>query len=232
MVFGKLKFYFKSFVYGSLICGCGLYGVLLSIVLRLIGKKELCQWTVARAFYHSCNLLLGLKVTIKNEERLNSLPAIIISNHQSAVDVFMLGKLFQPGYTVTAKKVLKYFPFLGWFMALSGTFFIDRAKGSAARKVLEKALQQVKTEKKGVFMFPEGTRSGSDKLELLPFKKGAFFLAKDAGVPIIPVVVGNYSTVFHSNSNTFNRGEILLEVLEPISTADVETAEDVAALCE
>lgn len=230
--FSTLKFYAKSVVFGSLLIICALYGVVASVFLRIIGKEQYAQYTVARCFNFLCQKLLGIKVTIKNEERLLTMPAVVVSNHQSALDVLILGRIFQPGFTVTAKKALKYFPFLGWFMLASGTFFLDRAKGEKARKVLERALLGLKEKKRSIFMFPEGTRSATKKLELLPFKKGAFHLAKQAKIPVVPVAVSNYSTIFHSGDKVFNRGEIILEVLEPMSTAELETNEDVTEFAQ
>ncbi|KAI5953488.1 SLC1 [Candida jiufengensis] len=228
----QVKFYLKSIIFGSLIAGCALYGVIASLILRLIGKVEYAQYTVARAFYYTFKFFLGVDIKIKNEHYLKDLPAIVISNHQSALDIHILGRIFQPGYTVTSKKSLKYVPFLGWFMALSGTFFLDRAKSTKAKKVLDGALASLRKEKRALFMFPEGTRSAYESLQLLPFKKGAFHLAKQAKIPIIPVVVSNTSTIFNSKNKIFNRGEINIEVLPPVSTAELETNEDVSKCCE
>lgn len=226
--FKLLKFYAKSVLFGSLIVVCALYGVVAGLVLKLIGKEEYAQYTVARAFYYSFSRLLGVKVTIKNSHYLQTKPSVVVSNHQSALDILILGKLFQPGYTVTAKKALKYIPFLGWFMLALGTFFLDRAKGEKARKVLETALVGLKTKNRSIFMFPEGTRSATKKLELLPFKKGAFHLAQQASIPVVPVAVSNYSNIFHSQSRTFNQGEIIIEVLPPMATDELKTHEDVS----
>lgn len=228
----SVKFVVKSVVYGSLISVIGCYGVGSSIVLRLVGKKDYAQTHIGRIFYFFVSKFLGLKITIRNGERLKGLPAVIVSNHQSALDVYMLGLVFQTGYTVTAKKVLKYFPFLGWFMTALGTFFLDRSKGEKARKVLELALLDLKKDKRGLFIFPEGTRSGLEELELLPFKKGAFHLAKQAGIPVIPVVVSNTSTIFNSKNKYFNTGEIFIDVLEPMPTIGLETNEDVTKFTE
>ncbi|ODV78439.1 1-acylglycerol-3-phosphate O [Suhomyces tanzawaensis NRRL Y-17324] len=226
-VLRSIKFFVKSVVFGSLLAGCALYGVIASIVLRIVRKGEYAQYTVARAFYHSFSTLLGITVKIKNEERLLDTPAIFVSNHQSALDILILGKVFQPGYTVTGKKSLKYVPFLGWFMYLSGTFFLDRSKGEKARKVLESALASLKRDNRALFIFPEGTRSGLEKLDFLPFKKGAFHLAKQAGIPVIPLVFSNYSNLFNAKNKTFNRGEIQVDVLPPMSTEHLKTNEDV-----
>lgn len=225
----KVKFYVKSTVFGTLIIFCALYGVVASLVLRLIGKEEYAQYTVARVFYFTFSKVLGVTITIKNEHFLHQKPAVVVSNHQSALDILILGKVFMPGYTVTAKKALKYFPFLGWFMLASNTFFLDRAKGEKARKVLDRALLGLKKNARLIFMFPEGTRSATKKLELLPFKKGAFHLAKQAQIPVIPVAVANYSHIFHSGDKVFNRGNITIEVLPPMDTAALELSDDVTA---
>lgn len=223
----KLKFLVKSFIFGALISTCALYGVVASIFLRIIGKAEYAQYTVAKVFYWLFSRLMGITITIKNEHLLHRKPSVVISNHQSALDILILGKVFQPGYTVTAKKALKFFPFLGWFMLASKTFFLDRAKGEKARKVLDQALLSLKENERSLFMFPEGTRSATKKLDMLPFKKGAFHLAKQAKIPVIPVAVQNYSTLFLSKDKTFKRGEIIIEVLEPEPTDRLQTKEDV-----
>jgi len=63
-------------------------------------------------------------------------------------------------------------------------------------------------EKQNVYIFPEGTRSYSTKAELLPFKKGAFHLAVQAQVPIVPVVVANYSNILNIKAKIFNAGKV------------------------
>lgn len=226
-VLNSIKFYLKSVVFGSLIVGCALYSLIALIFLKIVGKEEYAQYTLAQSFYFTFSKVFGINITIKNEEYLYKKPAIVVSNHQSAVDLFVLAKIFKPGYTVTAKKALKYVPILGLFMLGSGTFFLDRSKGQKARATLEKALGSLKKEDRALFIFPEGTRSATKLLDVLPFKKGAFHLAKQAQIPVIPVAVSNYSNIFSAKERIFNRGEIIIEVLPPVSTENLKTNEDV-----
>lgn len=211
---------------------CALYGVVASVLLRLVGKEEYAQYTVARAFYYLFSKILGVTITLKNEQYLHTKPGVVVSNHQSALDILVLGRIFMPGYTVTAKKALKYVPFLGWFMLASRTFFLDRAKGEKARRVLDDALLGLKKNLRLIFMFPEGTRSATTKIEMLPFKKGAFHLAKQASIPVIPVAVSNYSHIFSSANKVFNRGNIVIEVLPPMETSALELSDDVTAFAK
>ena len=114
-------------------------------------------------------------------------------------------------------------------MTLSGSVFIDRAHRSEATKALAGAAEAMKTLKQSVFMFPEGTRSYSKEPMLLPFKKGAFHLAVQAGVDILPVVAENYSKVLDVKAKQFRPGVIRVKVLQPISTVGM-TAADVDGL--
>ena len=196
--------------YGSLLF-CAAYGVISSIALSLVGYKGLAQWTTARAFSYTMALTTGIsfKVLGDGKKILSSKrPVVIIGNHQTELDVLLLGAIFPPYCSVTAKKSLAKVPFLGWFMSLSGTVFIDRVDRTQAMKAFEGAAKTMKDKSQSVFIFPEGTRSYADGPSLLPFKKGAFHLAVQAGVDILPVVAENYSKVLSVRRKTFNAGTI------------------------
>lgn len=210
---------------------CALYGTIASIVCNLIGKQHLSQWTTARCYYYAMKYVMGIDVKVIGEEKLANKPFIAVSNHQSTLDILILGRMFPKGCTVTAKTSLKYVPFLGWFMALSGTFFLDRSSREKSVSTLNRGLQQVKEKKRALWIFPEGTRSYSTELKILPFKKGAFHLAQQGNIPIVPVVVSNTSTLMNSKNKVFNRGVITIKVLDPVST-DGLTKEDVGKLTE
>lgn len=191
---------------------CAAYGVIASIALRLVGYGGLSQYAVARAYKYTMRYSTGISFKfIEGEEYLSTRPAVFIGNHQTELDVLALGYIFPPFCSVTAKKSLQYVPFLGWFMALSKTVFIDRGNRETAMKAFDGAVQQMKTNRQSVFIFPEGTRSYSDEPTLLPFKKGAFHLAVKAGVPIVPIVAENYSHILSPRARRFNAGTIKLK---------------------
>lgn len=212
--------------YVSLII-CALYGVVVSILLRLVGYGRISQWATARSFKYVMWLTTGVtfKIEDPNDYLNKTRPAVFIGNHQTELDVLMLGHIFPKYCSVTAKKSLKSTPFLGWFMSLSGTVFIDRANSADARHAMAGASNEITKEKQSVYMFPEGTRSYAKEPMLLPFKKGAFHLAVQAGVPIVPVVVANYSDVLYVKGWRFNSGQILIKVLKPIETKTLKPAD-------
>jgi lysophosphatidate acyltransferase len=114
---------------------------------------------------------------------------------------------------------------------LSKTVFIERASREKALAAFADAAKQMHDHRQSVFIFPEGTRSYYDHPDLLPFKKGAFHLAIQAQVPIVPVVVANYSHILNVKERRFTTGRIPIKVLEPISTKGL-TKEDVDSLLE
>ncbi|TGZ85419.1 1-acylglycerol-3-phosphate O [Ascodesmis nigricans] len=224
--FKGVRFYLRVLNAYLLLLTCAAYGVIASVTLKLVGKASISQWATARAFKTLGCPGLGIEFDVEGEEYLNTRPAVFISNHQSELDILFLGRTFPKHCSVTAKRSLKYIPFLGWFMALSGTVFIDRANRKNALAAFGNAVKEIQGNKQSVWIFPEGTRSYFSKPDLLPFKKGAFHLAVQASVPIVPVVVQNYSHVLHLQDRTFEPGTIKIKVLPPIETKDL-TAEDV-----
>jgi len=206
---------------------CASYGVVVSILLRLVGYGGCSQWATARAFKYVMWLTTGVtfKIEDPNDYLGTTRPAVFIGNHQTELDVLMLGYMFPKYCSVTAKKSLKSTPFLGWFMSLSGTVFIDRANTADARHAMAGAAEEIQKDKQSVYMFPEGTRSYSKEPMLLPFKKGAFHLAVQAGVPIVPVVVANYSNILYLKEWKFHSGEITMKVLKPIETKGLKTSD-------
>jgi lysophosphatidate acyltransferase len=97
------------------------------------------------------------------------------------------------------KKELQWSPFLGQYMSLSGAVFVDRRNNAASITSLRAAAERIQKENMALWMFPEGTRSMREHADMLPFKKGAFHLAVQAGVPIVPVVCENYWRLYRKN---------------------------------
>ena len=114
-------------------------------------------------------------------------------------------------------------------VAMSKTVFIERSSRSQAFAAFDKAAEQMHSDRQSVYIFPEGTRSYYDHPDLLPFKKGAFHLAIQAQVPIVPIVVANYSNILDFKNRIFRAGTIPITILEPIPTKG-KTKNDVDAL--
>lgn len=184
--------------------------VLATLVLRLLGDGGSGQWAGGRIFKYLVMFTMGLTFEVQDPEGiLDSVrPAVIVGNHQTEFDLIMLGTMFPKNCSVTAKSSLRKVPFLGWFMSLSKAVFIERANSKGARAAMKGAVEQMKTRRQSVYIFPEGTRSYTKEPTLLPFKKGAFHLAVEAGAPIVPCVVANYSHLIWLKGLVLRSGKI------------------------
>ena len=114
-------------------------------------------------------------------------PFIYCSNHQSLVDILVLGSVLPGDYKWAAKRSLMRIPILGWHLRLSGHVPVDRGAGPEAAAAVVERFRQVLSRGKPLLIFPEGTRSEDGIVR--PFKAGAFSAAVAANVPIVPIAL-------------------------------------------
>ncbi|XP_028169492.1 1-acyl-sn-glycerol-3-phosphate acyltransferase alpha-like [Ostrinia furnacalis] len=155
--------------------------------------------------------------------------AVVVSNHQSSIDILGMFNIWHVADKVAAiarKEIFYVWPF-GLAAYLAGVVFIDRNNSKDAYKQLKITSEVMIKNKTKIWLFPEGTRN-KDFTKLLPFKKGAFNIAVAAQVPIIPVVFSPYYFI-NRNKNIFNKGHVVIQCLEPVSTKGL-TMEDVPEL--
>ena len=152
---------------------------------------------------------------------------VIIANHQSNFDLYVLGRVVPERTVSIGKKSLKWVPFFGQLYWLAGNVLIDRSNAAAAKRAMLTTTETLRNRDTSIWVFPEGTRNLGRGL--LPFKKGAFQMAITAGVPIIPVCVSNYSQAMRLNR--WNSGHILIRSLPAIPTAGL-SLDDMPALIE
>lgn len=221
------RYYVRLGIYLSTVGICSVWGVFASVGMSLMGRRHDIKWLVARSFYLLAGRFLDITIEVEGEEYLSQKPAVLVGNHMSMLDLLYLGRIFPKQATMTAKKELQWMPFLGQFMTLAGVVFIDRKNNARAVQSIAEAGQNMKRRKLAIWVFPEGTRNLSEKPDLRTFKKGAFHLAVQAGVPIIPVVCENYYRLYHKGC--FESGRIKIKVLPPIPTVGL-TAADVTEL--
>lgn len=158
----------------------------------------------------------GIELVIKGKEHLwSKRPAVFIFNHQSSADLFIVSKLIRKDATGIAKKELKNMPIIGQLMAASGVIFIDRKNREKAIEAMKPAVEALKNGT-SIIIFPEGTRSRDYRLG--PFKKGAFHLAMQAKVPIVPVVIRNAHDAMPRGTNILRSVAIEVVAFPPIST--------------
>ncbi len=159
----------------------------------------------------------GIDVEVVGEHNLwAQRPAVFILNHQSKLDFFVMMYIVRRGFTGVAKKEAQNTPGFGPFMRMADMAFVDRSNSQRARESLQPVIEKVR---KGLCLCiaPEGTRSYSPRVG--KFKKGAFHIAMQAGVPVVPVVLRNAGELMARNGQTFRPGKIQVAVLPPIDVS-------------
>ena len=140
--------------------------------------------------------------------------AIVISNHCSHSDSFLISRVPWEMKWL-GKRSLFMIPIVGWSMYLSGDIALRRGQKDSINQAMNKCKTYLKRNVP-IMMFPEGTRSRTD--EMLPFKDGAFRLAIQAGVPILPMAVGGTRTALPKDDWRFGHARGFVTVGEPIAT--------------
>lgn len=141
-------------------------------------------------------------------------PYVVVSNHESFVDILLISHLPWEMKWLSKKELFKI-PVAGWLMRLARDVEVDRSDRASGSKALEECRKRL-DDQVSVMIFPEGTRSTSG--DLLPFKDGAFRLAIEAGVPILPLAVHGAATALPKHDWRFGRSVAEVRVLEPVST--------------
>lgn len=141
---------------------------------------------------------------------------VVAANHQSQLDILAVYGWLDMDFRWVMKKELRKVPVLGIACEKLGHVFVDRADRSAAIAAINRAKEKI-SEGASIFFFPEGTRSRDGKL--LPFKKGAFRMAVDLKIPILPVSIVGTHEILPAGALTLRPGRARLVIHSPIETA-------------
>lgn len=161
---------------------------------------------------------LGVRVTVVGKNYAAApRPAVFLFNHQSQFDVIVLPYVLGGGVTGIGKQELTRNPVFGPLMRFVGVTFIDRADTASAKAKLAPVVETLRGGL-SIAIAPEGTRSYTPRVG--PFKKGAFHIAIQAGVPVIPVVIRNVGEIAWRNSMIARRGTVEVTFLDPIDVGD------------
>ncbi|MEV0437292.1 1-acylglycerol-3-phosphate O-acyltransferase [Nocardia sp. NPDC050413] len=160
---------------------------------------------------------LGVELRVVGAENARApRPAVFLFNHQSQFDVIIVPKVLDGGVTGIGKKELRSHPLFGPLMRFVGVTFIDRSDTERAKAALAPVVSTLR-EGLSIAVAPEGTRSYTRGLG--PFKKGAFHIAKQAGVPVIPIVIRNAGDIAWRDSPIARSGVVDVAILPPIDVS-------------
>ncbi|NUQ33694.1 MAG: 1-acyl-sn-glycerol-3-phosphate acyltransferase [Planctomycetaceae bacterium] len=155
------------------------------------------------------------------------IPVVYVANHASQLDIFALCGTGQQ-FKFVSKRSVFFFPVLGWAMWFAGYVPLARGDMASIRRMIETCARRL-ARGDSLLLYPEGTRSPDGKLR--EFKRGAFQLAHDAGVAIVPVVIRGTAQALPKGSLLCARSHISVTFLEPVDAATVK-ATDPNELCD
>jgi len=198
--------------------GGALATMLCLLALPLGGRGNLCQLTIQRIWAKITLWLMGVRLRIEQRDRLPTGPCIVVANHRSNLDIFVLMSALRGDVRFIAKMELMALVPISIGMWSVGHIFVRRSSRRSGRSAVLQAEDQVRQSNAKVLFFPEGTRSlpGDDPL---PWRMGAFALAVAAQVPVQPIAVLGTGECWPPN-HLFPRagGEVLLHFLPPVET--------------
>ncbi len=185
--------------------------------LQAIGasRRDATNFSIA-TWASVASAIARLKLIVDGEQHLWShRPAVFLFNHQSAIDVLITARLLREDIVGIAKKEIQRQPFMGPALRFAGAVFIDRANVRDPKAALAPAVEAI-GEGRNVVIAPEGTRSRDGHLGA--FRKGAFHLARQAGVPLVPIVIHNAMDALPNKSLVVRPAEVKVTVGKPVST--------------
>jgi 1-acyl-sn-glycerol-3-phosphate acyltransferase len=220
----RLHYWWSLFVAGALL---GLLGPPILLFSWLVNKHELVYpWALFGA--RNWLRLSGVRVEVRGLELLDPKQTyVFVSNHRSYLDTAAMFIYTGRRIGLLAKKELLKVPVLGVGMGFVNVMAIDRTNRESAIRTTEAAAKRIQS---GVSfaVFVEGTRAKPG--ELLPFKKGAFYMARQAGVPVVPVAIKNSDVLMGKGTGEARAGVLEMAILPPVETAGIESDEDMNGL--
>lgn len=220
-----LNFYplYQWLVYIPLVALTTLLGALLAVPVALLLSPRLANLWVAVTWGRILTCLAPVRVVVDGLDQIDpGRSYVVVANHQSQFDIPVVYGWIGLDLRWVAKAELSRIPFVAAGCRAIGHIFIDRADPDQARTAINRAVGRLKPGT-GLMFFAEGTRSRTG--ELLPFKKGAFRVAVDQQLPILPVTIIGTRDILPAKSLRIRPGRVRLVIHPPQETVGLGTGE-------
>lgn len=208
-------------VYLPLVALLTVIGALIAVPLALLVSPRLANLNVAVPWGRFLCIAAPVHVELQGLENVNRRQSyVLVANHQSVFDIPVIYGYSGLDLRWVMKAELSKLPFVAQGCRAIGHIFIDRSDPDQARAAINRAVARLKPGT-GILFFPEGTRSRDG--QLLPFKKGAFRVAIDRQMPVLPVTVSGTREVMPARSFRLRPGRVVLRFHPPIDTEGMST---------
>ncbi|HUJ81369.1 MAG TPA: lysophospholipid acyltransferase family protein [Candidatus Acidoferrales bacterium] len=183
----------------------------------VITRKPDLMYYLAMKIVQFGTRLLGVRVRVEGLENVPSGPCVFVANHASTIDPLALVPALPQRVGIVAKQELFRIPVFGRAMRIAQFVPVDRGDKESTTTVVPLAEQYVKQGLSFMF-FSEGTRSPDGRLR--PFKRGAFTLAINAGVPVVPVSIVGAHHLMRKGHSLVYPGDVTIRFGSPVDASD------------
>lgn len=172
--------------------------------------------------------ITGSTVNVKGQDFIPEGPVVFVCNHEGDFDIPVLLAFIEKPFGFISKVEVKKAPIISKWMEVMNCVFIDRKDRRSAVKSIREGVSVLKNGH-SLVIFPEGTRSKGGPIA--EFKTGSLRLAKDAGVPIVPIGIKGTSDIFEKNGRLIKPANVQINICKPIAPETIQN-KDLKVLAE
>lgn len=198
-----------------------LYGIV-NLIASLFETTGRMQVAIARHWAKALLVVSFVRLRVQGLDKIDPKGSyVFVSNHLSYMDTPCILATIPVQFRFMAKKGLFKIPFLGYHLARAGHIGVPRDNPREAIKAMSDAGRIIRERGISVLIFPEGGRAADTRLQ--PFKEGAFYIAINSGVPVVPVALAGTEKVLPFGSSTVSPAVVHMKIGDPISTVGMTT---------
>ena len=208
-----LRFLYQWIIVMPIMVVITIMTALITIIGCFLGNHRVWGYYPGLIWSRLFCLISLVRIEVRGREKLDrSTSYVIVANHQGAYDIFLIYGYLGHKFKWMMKSSLRRIPFVGAACAAAGFIFVDRS-GKGLRETLA-AAEKILTGGMSLVVFPEGSRTPDGKIHR--FKKGAYQIADDLSLPVVPLTIDGSYRVLSKNSKLIRPGKIVLTVHDPI----------------
>lgn len=222
-----ILFLYELFIAAPILIILTALTALTTIVGCAVGKNNIWGYYPAKIWSRLFCMFSLIRVEVSGRENIDKNSSyVFVSNHQGAYDIFLIYGYLNHNFKWVMKQSLRNIPLVGKACDSAGHIFINRANPKAIQRTIDKAKERLKGGM-SVVIFPEGSRSSDGKLH--KFKRGAYQLAVDLNIPVVPLTIDGSYKILSKSSFMINPGKLTLKIHAPIMP-DPEKGHDMEEL--
>ena len=208
-----LRFLYQWIIVMPIMVVITIMTALITIIGCFLGNHRVWGYYPGLIWSRLFCLISLVRIEVRGREKLDrSTSYVFVANHQGAYDIFLIYGYLGHKFKWMMKSSLRRIPFVGAACAAAGFIFVDRS-GKGLRETLA-AAEKILTGGMSLVVFPEGARTPDGKIHR--FKKGAYQIADDLSLPVVPLTIDGSYRVLSKNSKLIRPGKIVLTVHDPI----------------